>query len=804
MAGTITSDLTAGLIDAADVITGWLTLGTWAKAVAATADLLLQGAAALNAQTGAVAAYPPATTGMYLAATASNLDLTISERHLFFWLKSISWPAMEAKVRGGMRVAISSDVTPTLTGTTPWNGPTNSNQWFVGGADTDAVSGWVCYVVDPNSTADLTLGSPAMNSIDRAGVSVAAIKTVGGGAVKTQNIIWDKIAYGTGLTIKDGTAGTPVTLADIYATDMATANCFGVLTQTGEIYYAAGKFLFGATDQTAITYFKDTSQVIVFQNFPVAATFYEIKLQGAASYATTVQFGNYSAGLTSGGVTIRGTSLVARRAITPVIVVGGTGYTAGDTLTVSGGTFITAAKVKVITVSSGVITELRMDTAGSYSVTPTGTLTLTGGTGSSGTCTLTFTGGSIWTLTASAANQTLNLYGCTFSQMMSAALASTTSVRGCTITNSGAVTSNSATIDNCTFQDLATATPISAIYALIIASAAQMALVTNSKFISCNRAIKITAAGSYTFSNLTFSGNAFDIENSIVATNYASLAGANAVTTSLYSGSFVGVSQSFTGTGGTLSSASFALKKTGAPTGNAVVKLYAHSGVYGTSSIPTGAALATSDNINVANLTTSYVTTNIQFSTAAQQYALVNATNYVLTIEYSGGSVGNTLDVGSNVGGYGGNYADLTGTTWTAIAANDATFAVYVNANVIINATNGANPGTFINTSNGSTTIVNSVTVKVTVKDSAGTAISGARVAVYKSSDMSELMNTTTDVNGIAQTTYNYLVDTAITIRVRKSSTGATKYFDNQSTGTITSSGFNSIVTLITDAIATP
>lgn len=514
MAGTITSDLTAGLIDAAEVITGWLTLGTWGAAASASTDIVLQGTYGLNARSGAVAVYPPATTGMYLAATSANLDLTVNEYHLFIWLKTISWPAMESRARGGMRVAISSDVTPTLTGTTPWNGPTNSNQWFVGGADVDSITGWICYVVNPNSTPDLSLGTPAMNSVDRAGISVAAIKTVGGGAIKPLNIIWDRISYGTGLTIKDGTAGTPVTLVDIYATDMATANCFGVLTKSSGIYYAAGKFLFGTTGQTAITYFKDINEVIVFQNFPVATTFYEIKLVGAASYATTVQFGNYTGGLTSGGLVIKGLGTEERRAIAPVIVSGGTGYTAGDVLTVSGGTFITAAKVKVITVASGVITELRMDTAGNYSVPPTGTLTLTGGTGSSATCTLTFIGGAIWTLTASAANQTLKLYGCAFSEMKQAALASTSEVRGCTFRNSGAVTSNSATIDNCTFQDTATKVPISATYALIINSAAEMALVTNSKFISCNRAIKITAAGTYTFSNLTFSGNTYDIENS--------------------------------------------------------------------------------------------------------------------------------------------------------------------------------------------------------------------------------------------------------------------------------------------------
>ena len=55
-----------------------------------------------------------------------------------------------------------------------------------------------------------------------------------------------------------------------------------------------------------------------------------------------------------------------------------------------------------------------------------------------------------------------------------------------------------------------------------------------------------------------------------------------------------GTGQSFTGNGGTLDSCVFELGKSGSPTGNAVAKIYNHTGTYGTSSKPTGAALATS------------------------------------------------------------------------------------------------------------------------------------------------------------------------------------------------------------------
>lgn len=108
-----------------------------------------------------------------------------------------------------------------------------------------------------------------------------------------------------------------------------------------------------------------------------------------------------------------------------------------------------------------------------------------------------------------------------------------------------------------------------------------------------------------------------------------------------------GVGQSFTGNGYPIVSCAFYLKATGSPTGNAVAKIYAHTGTFGTSSAPTGTALATSDPLDVSTLTGSYVLTRFSFPTA-QQITLVDGTNYVVTIEYSAGSGGNTVEVGSD------------------------------------------------------------------------------------------------------------------------------------------------------------
>lgn len=130
--------------------------------------------------------------------------------------------------------------------------------------------------------------------------------------------------------------------------------------------------------------------------------------------------------------------------------------------------------------------------------------------------------------------------------------------------------------------------------------------------------------------------------------------------------------------------------------------------------------------------------------------------------------------------------------------------AIYNNSGglVTLNVSGGGTAPT-IRESNGSSTVINNtVTVKVTVKDEGNNNVQNARVAIYKSSDMTEILNALSDVNGIAQTTsYNYLGDTAVVIRVRKSSS-APKFIPVNTSGTITSTGLNTTITFIADTVA--
>ena len=80
-----------------------------------------------------------------------------------------------------------------------------------------------------------------------------------------------------------------------------------------------------------------------------------------------------------GGTTATAT-VASMKAARAFIDTQGSGYTNGDVLTVSGGTFGTSAQVTV-TVSGGLITEIVVSRAGSYTVLPSNAVSTSGGTG---------------------------------------------------------------------------------------------------------------------------------------------------------------------------------------------------------------------------------------------------------------------------------------------------------------------------------------------------------------------------------------------------------------------------------------
>lgn len=132
-----------------------------------------------------------------------------------------------------------------------------------------------------------------------------------------------------------------------------------------------------------------------------------------------------------------------------------------------------------------------------------------------------------------------------------------------------------------------------------------------------------------------------------------------------------------------------------------------------------------------------------------------------------------------------------TGTT-NAVIYNNSGGAVTINVS-------GGDVPTYRNGAGASTTVVASVPIAVTVIDTATNPIQNAQVAIYLSSDNSQVVNQDTDVNGEVNSSFSGTTPANIYVRVRKSSTGDTKYIPASTTGSITSSGFAITITLRED-----
>ena len=93
---------------------------------------------------------------------------------------------------------------------------------------------------------------------------------------------------------------------------------------------------------------------------------------------------------------------------------------------------------------------------------------------------------------------------------------------------------------------------------------------------------------------------------------------------------------------------------------------------------------------------------------------------------------------------------------------------------------------------------VNPITLIVTVQDEDTDPVATAQVAIYKTSDRTQLMNEDTNASGVAEQAYAG-DSAAIEIRVRKSSTGATKYVPFSTLGQTGTSDYELLVTLKED-----
>jgi hypothetical protein len=96
------------------------------------------------------------------------------------------------------------------------------------------------------------------------------------------------------------------------------------------------------------------------------------------------------------------------------------------------------------------------------------------------------------------------------------------------------------------------------------------------------------------------------------------------------------IGQSFVGNGQKLSRLSWYLQKTGAPVGTYTAAIFAHAGAFGSSSVGTGTALATSTTSLVGSQITNQRWCDFNFD---ESFTLVNGTNYVAAMILTGSAI---------------------------------------------------------------------------------------------------------------------------------------------------------------------
>lgn len=172
--------------------------------------------------------------------------------------------------------------------------------------------------------------------------------------------------------------------------------------------------------------------------------------------------------------------------------------------------------------------------------------------------------------------------------------------------------------------------------------------------------------------------------------------------------------------------------------------------------------------------------TNSEFSSSGTGHA----------IEMSGTAANMTL-TGLNFSGY----ASSNGST-----GNEAIYVNIATGSMTISVSGGTTPS--IRTAGATVTVENAVSLTVKVVDKNNNPIENAQTAIYRSNDDLQLMNGDTNASGVATSNFNYISDTAIYVRIRKSSTGTTKYYPASTVGTIASTGYSATITLIEDTTA--
>lgn len=241
-----------------ETVTGWSNYGSGgAGATALEPDYFAQGSNCISrGVTGAAT-----NKGMCFDIGAGNV-LNFTTTHVgklvYIWMRTSTPGLCDTIANGGIRIVLGSGATAPGDAAGVWSA------WYVDGSDSiDATDGWKCYIIDPTLPPSTSFGG---------GVDITAIRWFGGvmrstGTVKGQNFGIDRVSYGIGEIIVTGTNTTAGNgFNEIADADFGTvANRYGLVVRKEGIILVQGKIIIGDGTGTLSTDFSSENEIVIWE-----------------------------------------------------------------------------------------------------------------------------------------------------------------------------------------------------------------------------------------------------------------------------------------------------------------------------------------------------------------------------------------------------------------------------------------------------------------------------------------------------------------------------------------------------------
>lgn len=250
------------LLDDGESLTGWTGVGDTMSDL--ETDFFQQGSSCVAGDAKA--------TGLrgvihdWVNDGGSAVDFTVTDRHLFCWVWTLSPKLVQTRANGGARIRVSSTS----------GGLSNYEEWYIGGSDVAWTgNGWHLVVLD-------IANEPSQNvsgTLDRTQVrAVGFLCNYTGTAARANATAMDVIRYGTYLEATGGTASDPITLQDIVDQDQAGGGdtYYGMLTPTRVSLTSLkfnGRLTIGDVSGAVNTVFLDKSRNVFAEDQPCAKGF---------------------------------------------------------------------------------------------------------------------------------------------------------------------------------------------------------------------------------------------------------------------------------------------------------------------------------------------------------------------------------------------------------------------------------------------------------------------------------------------------------------------------------------------------